>query len=592
VAQSYPALGARPSGAGTAFRVWAPRARRVEVVDAAGGALAPLAAAGQGYFEGWAAGVRDGALYRYRLDGGDAFPDPASRFQPQGVHGPSMVVDPSRFPWHDAAWTGAAQERLVFYEVHVGAFTEAGTFDAARGRLPWLRDLGVTAVQLMPVADFPGRWNWGYDGAALFAPSRAYGTPDALRAFVDEAHRIGLAVFLDVVYNHFGPDGAYAPALSPAFFSAVHRTPWGPAINLDGEQSRPVRAFFIANALHWLREYHLDGLRLDAVHAIVDESPRHFLAELAAAVRGLPGPRRRLIAEDHRNLNTVLRPPESGGYGLDAVWNDDFHHQARRVLAGDADGYFVDFSRSTRDLATVLRRGWLYTGQRSQYFGEMRGTDPGDLAPVRFVHYLQNHDQVGNRPAGDRITAAISLAQFRAATAVLLFAPQLPLLFMGQEWAASTPFCYFTDHAAELGRRVTEGRKREFARFAGFGGDVPDPQDPATFLASRLDWLEAAREPHAGIVRLHTDLLHLRPALAGAWEAEAPVEGALVLRRGPHTLLAALREPAALPRPAGAEVVLTTEAGRYAVDPCPPRPGASEIVFPRPAAVILRRAGP
>jgi maltooligosyltrehalose trehalohydrolase len=497
-----------------------------------------------------------------------------------------MVIDPGRYQWRDGGWPGAAREDLVFYELHVGTFTPEGTFDSARRRLPYLQELGVTAIELIPVAEFPGRWNWGYDGAALFAPSRAYGTPDDLRALADEAHRLGLAIFLDVVYNHFGPEGAYAPALSPHFFSKAHTTPWGDAINLDGEMAETVRWFFVENALHWLAEYHLDGLRLDAIHAIIDHSAVHFLRQLAEAVHSLPGPRRYLVAEDHRNLNTVLAPTEESGYELDAAWNDDFHHQLRRLLAHDADGYFVDFTDSTVDLATILRSGWLFTGQHARYFGAARGTDPSRIPLTRFVHFMQNHDQVGNRPMGDRITEAISLASFRAATALLLFVPQLPLVFMGQEWAAGTPFRYFTDHGPELGRRVTEGRKREFRRFAGFGGDVPDPQDPSTFFRSRLDWTELEREPHAGIYRLYQDFLRHRRALAGAWAVEQPAEGGLVLRRGEHVLLVALRPGITLPWPRNARLIAHTEDHRYASDPQPPGILGETVLCPRPAAIL------
>jgi maltooligosyltrehalose trehalohydrolase len=581
-----PFLGALPVRGGVRFRLWAPVAQRVDVVSASGEALAPMHDVGRGFFEAVLAGAEPGLLYLYRVDGRTAYPDPASRFQPEGVHGPSMVIDPARYPWGDGEWLGVAREDLVFYELHIGTFTPEGTFAGARRRLSYLKELGVTAVQLMPVAEFPGRWNWGYDGAALFAPARAYGTPDDLRALIDEAHRLGLAVFLDVVYNHFGPDGAYAAALSPYFFSKVHATPWGAAINLDGEMSETVRAFFIENALHWLTEYHFDGLRLDAVHAIVDDSPLHFLRQLADAVRALGEPRRYLIAEDHRNLNTLLAPAEESGYGLDAVWNDDFHHQLRRLLAHDTDGYFVDFTDSTGDLATILRSGWLYTGQYARYFGAARGTDPSRILLTRFVQFVQNHDQVGNRPTGDRITAVTSLASFRAATALLLFAPQLPLILMGQEWAAGTPFLYFTDHAPELGRLVTEGRKREFQRFAGFGGGVPDPQDPSTFLRSRLDWTEPEREPHAGIYRLHQDLLRHRRRLVGTWAVEHPAEGNLFLRRGEDLLLVALRDGLTLPWPAGARLVFHTEDPRYASDPHPPRILGETVLCPRAAAIL------
>jgi maltooligosyltrehalose trehalohydrolase len=588
VTPSYPSFGALPQGNGVRFLVWAPEARRVDVVLEPEGRVRAMAGPDRGCFELFLPGIHAGALYRYRVDGGSTYPDPASRFQPRGVHGPSMVVDPRAYEWHDAGWTAPRPEDLVFYELHVGAFTPQGTFAGIRDHLSYLRDVGVTAVELMPVAEFPGRWNWGYDGAAVFAPTRAYGTPDDLRALVDDAHRLGLAVFLDVVYNHFGPEGAYAPALSPRFFSHTHRTPWGPAINFDGEGADGVRAFFIENALSWLVEYHLDGLRLDATHAIRDESPTHFLQELAEAVGALGGRKRYLIAEDHRNLNHLLLPVARGGYGLDGVWSDDYHHQLRRILAGDRDGYFEDFTDLTRDLATTIRQGWLFAGRYANYFGEVRGTDPTGIPLSRFVHFLQNHDQVGNRPQGGRITDAVSWAAYRAASALLLFAPEPPLIFMGQEWGARTPFCYFTDHGPALGQRVREGRQKEFQRFAGFRDGIPDPQSPATFERSRLDWSEQRRAPHGGILRLYRDLLALRRGLGGEFSSESPVDGGLILRRGRCVLLVALRDGLTLPLPAHAERVWDTEQPRYADDPNPPRVSNGAITCERAAAVLVR----
>lgn len=335
-------------------------------------------------------------------------------------------------------------------------------------------------------------------------------------------------------------------------------------------------------------EYHLDGLRLDATHAMVDESPAHFLRELADAVRAQAGGLRYLIAEDHRNLNRLVLPAEEGGYGLDGVWSDDYHHQARRILTGDRDGYFADFTDSTRDLATTMRQGWFSSGQHAEYFGGPRGTDPAGIPLERFVHFIQNHDQVGNRPRGDRLAAAVSWAAYHAATALLLFAPELPLVFMGQEWGAPTPFCFFTDHGSGLGEMVREGRKQEFRRFAGFRGDIPDPQAPETFAASRLDWSEREREPHSGILRLYRDLLALRKDLAGEFSVDSPVESGLVARRGRHVLLAALKGALVLPLPPGAVPVWNTEEPRYAADPVPPQPFTGSVTFPGPAALLAR----
>ncbi|MDX1529982.1 MAG: malto-oligosyltrehalose trehalohydrolase [Rhodothermales bacterium] len=579
-------FGALPHDGGTRFRLWSPHAGRVDLVLDGQAEPVPMERSEGGLFEVTRPGVGPGARYRYRLDG-DAFPDPASRFQPEGVHGPSQVVDPGAFAWSDAGWEPPTQRDLVFYELHVGTFTPEGTFDAAAERLAYLRDLGVTAVELMPVADFPGRWNWGYDPAALYAPSRAYGRPDDFRRLVDEAHRLGLAVFLDVIYNHLGPDGAYAAAFMP-MFTEKHHTPWGAAVNLDDAHSEGVRAFLLDNALHWLREYHLDGLRLDATHALVDDSPVHFLQELSEAVDAL-APDRYLIAEDHRNLNRLVRPrPE--GYGLDGVWADDLHHQVRNLTAGDTAGYYASFADTTAaDLAETLRRGWFYDGRPDRATGEPRGTSADRVRPEQCVVCIQNHDQVGNRPLGDRLSDDVPPAAFRAATAVLLFAPELPLLFMGQEWAASAPFQFFTDHNDELGPSVTAGRKEEFKDFAGFRGEVPDPQDPATFQRSKLDWTEIQRPEHAAVLALYRRLLALRRDLPhDDVEAEPRGAHALTLQRGPYRLLVAF-DAAEVPVPDGAEVLLHTEEPAYTQHPRPPEFDDDCVRFRRAGAVVVRR---
>lgn len=520
-----PSLGARPGAEGTRFRVWAPAVKSVKVVTGrpnSPAVSATLTKSEDGIFSGLLPGIEAGTLYRYRLDARGPFPDPASRFQPEGVHGPSEVIDPGAFPWSDGEWPGISLENLVLYELHVGAFTPSGTFDGAMERLPWLADLGITAIELMPVAEFPGTHGWGYDGVDLFAPSHRYGRPDDLRRLVDRAHSLGLAVFLDVVYNHFGPDGNYLLEFSSHYLSDRHETVWGTGLNFDGEHSRQVRDFLIENALHWIHEYHIDGLRLDATHAIADESPSHFLAELASRVRhSTPHRRVLLIAEDHRNLAYMLRAEEEGGWGLDAVWADDFHHQIRRRLAGDKEGYYSDFTGSLEDLATTLRRGWFFCGQYSKYWEEERGTDSSGLPLRRFVHCLQNHDQIGNRAFGERLHHQIDAALYRAATVLLLTAPSTPLLFMGQEWAAGTPFLYFTDHEPALGEKVTQGRREEFKAFSPFSDArrrerIPDPQAPGTFLSSRLVWEELQQEEHREVVRLYRALLRLRrsqPAL-------------------------------------------------------------------------------
>lgn len=592
-------------------RVWAAGRQRVEVVlDGTDGerrvALAPDA---NGCFHAVLPGARAGDHYRVSPDGEGPFPDPASRWQPDGVHGRSRIVDPRAFHWTDSMWKGPDPARLVTYELHIGSFSPEGTFDGARRRLEYLAQLGVTAIELMPVADFPGRWNWGYDGVSLYAPSRAYGTPDELRALVDAAHGVGLAVLLDVVYNHLGPDGAYLPAISRAVFTPRHRTPWGDALNFDGDGSQALRDYFIDNALHWIAEYHVDGLRLDATHAIVDDSPRHFLAEFAARVRAGADRPVILVAEDHRNLDRIVRSPAEGGWGFDAVWADDFHHQVRRIVAGDDDGYFADFTDRVADVATTLRQGWFFTGQYAEFFGEQRGTDPRGLDPSAFVVCIQNHDQVGNRAFGDRLHTAVSAEAYRAASVLLLLAPESPLLFMGQEWAASTPFRYFTDHNESLGALVTEGRRREFAPFRAFASAdarerIPDPQAPSTFESCRLDWDELQQPPHARILNLYRELLELRAEWNGAgwrgFDARALDDDVLALRwqSGPDILVIARLRGAGIVKVTGgaafSDAVLTTEDPPFVDRPAPVAFAASgddlELRFARPGAVVLRRA--
>lgn len=608
-------LGAQVDGGATRFCVWAPETELVEVViETTGrqGESHPATRSADGFHRATLPGIGDGDLYAYRLDGRGPFPDPASRFQPQGVHGASQVVDWRRFPWSDAGWVGIALEDTILYELHVGTFTPEGTFAAAAEHLPHLKELGVTAIELMPVGDFPGRWNWGYDGVAPFAPARCYGRPDDLRRLVDRAHALGLAVHLDVVYNHLGPDGAYQSTFSRFYYSQTHHSPWGAGINFDGPNSEPVRDYVIQNALRWIHEYHFDGLRLDATHAIVDDSPRHIIAALASAVRrSLEGTERlvHVIAEDVRNLAKMMKPESQGGWGLAGTWSDDFHHQMRRTLGGDTDGYFQDFDGSTKSIAATARRGWFYTGQYSNYFEKPRGTDPSGIAPSRFVFFLQNHDQVGNRAFGDRLHHKIDLAVWRAASTLLLMLPETPLLFMGQEWAASTPFLYFTDHHAELGRLVTQGRRKEFSRFASFADpavreSIPDPQTEETFRACRLRWEEAAREPHASMARFYKRLLSLRKTLTacnGTPDITELSESSLLLRRTATDgaeLLALVRlsgagretVPGLGPDSGDCEVVLTTENSSFATDPQILRidAGGRTAEFSRPGAVIFR----
>ncbi|HEX2079044.1 MAG TPA: malto-oligosyltrehalose trehalohydrolase [Longimicrobium sp.] len=537
-------FGANVVEEGVEFGVWAPSSRTVDVVvygpDAE--AVHPLAAGEDGWFAGTVAGIGAGARYRFRLDGRDAFPDPASRSQPDGVHEPSEVVDPSAFRWTDGGWKGVSADELVIYELHVGTATDAGTFDALIGRLDEIAALGANAVEPMPVAEFPGARNWGYDGVYPYAPESSYGGAEGFRRFVDAAHARGLAVILDVVYNHLGPEGNYLHAVTGGqYFTNRHHTPWGDAIDYG---RRPVRELAIQNALHWAHEYHVDGLRMDATHAILDDSETHLLQELSTRVRAaLPADRRFvLIAEDERNERRVLLPPPEG-CGLDGVWADDFHHQLRRHTAGDHEAYFGDYTGSVDDIVRTLRRGWFYEGQESKNHGAPRGTPADGLPPRGFVHCIQNHDQVGNRAFGDRLTESVPLAVYRAASALLLLSPYTPLLWMGQEWAATTPFQYFTDHPPELGKLVTEGRRKEFGKFSAFADPavrerIPDPQAASTFERSRLRWDERERMPHAGVLALYRELLALRrahPALRrrdrDGFAVAALGEHALSLRR-------------------------------------------------------------
>lgn len=518
-------------GGGVVFRLWAPAAAGVELCLQEGTSERRLMmnSIGQGWHVLDEASAGPGSRYSFRIDGGRKVPDPASRFNPDDVHGPSEVVEPLDFAWQDHAWHGRPWEEAVIYELHVGAFTPAGTFRAACERLDYLVELGITAVELMPVADFPGRRNWGYDGVLPFAPDATYGRPDDLKAFVQAAHARGLMVLLDVVYNHFGPDGNYLHLYAPDFFTERHRTPWGAAINFDGENSRVVRDFFIHNALYWLEEYRFDGLRLDAVHAILDDSAPHILEELAEAVHAGPGKERRihLVLENDANQARYLARRGEGARWYAAQWNDDLHHASHVLLTGEADGYYADYADDpARHLARCLAEGFAWQGEPSSYRqGKKRGEPSGGLPPEAFVSFLQNHDQVGNRAFGERLAGLCDPGRLRAAVAAMLLSPQPPLLFMGEEFAAATPFLYFCDFAGELGEAVREGRRREFARFARFSdaatrAAILDPNATATFLASKLDWSCLEHAPHQGWHAFYQELLalrarHLAPRLSG-----------------------------------------------------------------------------
>jgi maltooligosyltrehalose trehalohydrolase len=556
-----------------------------------------------GFFSATLGGQGAGVRYKLRVDGEGPFPDPWSRSQPEGVHGPSEVVVPD-FPWTDEGWRGVAPEELVIYEVHVGTATPEGTFEALIPRLKELRALGVNTLELMPLASFPGTRNWGYDGVDLFAPAAVYGGPQGLRRLIDAAHAQGLAVLIDAVYNHFGPDGNYLRCYSPHYFTGRHHTPWGDAVNYDGEGSAVVRELVLSNVEMWIRDFHADGLRLDAAHAIVDDSSPHLLEKIVERARAAaPGRRVVVIAEDERNETRLVRPRAEGGYGLDGVWADDFHHQMRRAFAGDSEGYYRDYTGSMEDLARTLRQGWFYEGQRSENLGHERGTPADKAPPAAFVHCIQNHDQVGNRALGERLGADVSPAAFRAMSTLLLLAPYTPLLFMGQEWNASAPFLYFTDHNAELGRLVTEGRRKEFAGFKRFAGtEVPDPQALDTFTRSKLDWSEAERPPHAGVRTLYRELLQLRasePGLRerrrGQYDARALGTHGLVLeRRGPggtFLVFVCVKGTLEHPLPGDAGLVLWSEAPRFggSQQEAPLREG--RLRLEGPSAAVVRVAG-
>ncbi len=583
--------GAVPLGDGKVrFSVWAPKPRVIELRLGRGRETetVPLEDRGRGLYEVTVDGVPAEATYAYRLDGERERPDPVSRWRPQGVHGPTGIVDPSRYRWSDATWRGVAMADLVIYELHVGTFSPSGTFDGVIERLPAIRDLGATAIELMPVAEFPGGRNWGYDGVSPYAVQSTYGGPEGLRRLVDAAHGIGLAVLLDVVYNHLGPEGNYLSEFGP-YFSDRHHTIWGQGFNLDGEDSAEVRDYIVGNAVYWIREYHLDGLRLDAADRIVDDSPRPIIEELTAAVHAeaaAAGRSALVIAEIDSNDPRYVRPPAEGGLGCDAHWSDDFHHAVHSALTGERSGYYRDFG-GVEQIARALS-GRYVRGRNSA-----EGV-PGD----RFVVAIQNHDQVGNRATGDRLATLVDPASLRLAAALLLLSPYVPLLFMGEEHGETRPFQYFVSHGdPDLIEAVREGRRREFTAFA-WAAEVPDPQAEATFEASRPAWERAGEEPYKRHLALYRDLLRLRrrePALrpdAGGVEVRYDErEGWLTLARaGEGRRLLALfnlsETPRALPSERHTHLVFSSE------DPAYGGRGGGEmkgdrVVVPGRSAVLL-----
>ena len=525
-------LGATPlSERGFRFVVWAPAAKNLFVHRVGSAEPVPMRKLDGGYFHAETNKLSAGDKYFFGFEDGRERPDPASRFQPGGVHGPSQAIDLDDFKWTDASWQGLPLQETVFYEVHVGTYTPEGTFEALIPHLGRLRELGITTIELMPVAQFPGERNWGYDGVQPFAPQNSYGGPRGLQKFVDSAHGQGLAVALDVVYNHVGPEGNYLSEYGP-YFTDKYRTPWGSAINFDGPSSEPVRRFFIENALHWLEKYHLDVLRLDAVHGIFDFSASHFLAELQIAVDALEARLHRrfhLVAESDLNDSRILRSAERGGYGLHAQWSDDFHHSLHSLLTGERAGYYSDFGE-VHHLATTMRKGWFYAGQHSSFRRRRHGNDPSGLARSGFVVGIQNHDQIGNRARGERLSELVDFEALKLAAGVTTLAPFVPLLFMGEEYGETAPFQYFVSHGdAGLIEAVRNGRQQEFAAFA-WKGEIPDPQAEKTFCGSKLHHELKDQEPHRTLQALYRELLSIRRefALAGGAKLEILENGSAI----------------------------------------------------------------
>ena len=606
-------IGAEPlSDGGVHFRVWAPRCREV-AVEIEGLGSAELQAEAGGYFSLRSLSAKAGMRYRFRLDPGEAaLPDPASRFQPEGPHGPSEIVDPGAFAWTDHTWRGVAREQLIIYEMHIGTFTPEGSWEAASRELPALAELGITCLEIMPVAEFAGRFGWGYDGVDLFAPSRLYGQPVDFRRFVDRAHALGIAVILDVVYNHFGPDGNYLKLFSAAYFTDRHVNDWGEAINFDGPDSGPVREFFVANAGYWIDEYHLDGLRLDATQAIFDRSEDHILAAIVRRVRSAARDRITfVVAENEPQHAKLMRPAERGGYGLDALWNDDFHHSAMVALTGHHEAYYSDYRGRPGEFVAAAKHGFLYQGQRYQWQRKARGTPTLDLPAECFVVFLQNHDQVANSGTGERCHALTSPGRLRAMTAFFLLMPGIPMLFQGQEFGASSPFFFFADHEIGLSHDVREGRRLSLAQFPSLAtremrAELADPGDIDTFRRSVLDLGE--RQRHASIYALHRDLLELRRTDLVLGQRPCQIDGAaltdeawmlrffsksgadrlLIVNLGRDLLLGPAPEPLLAPVEGQAwRLLLSSEAPLYGGSGSPAQNAAGDWLISGQSATVL-----
>ena len=524
---SYP-VGASPHDGGVAFRVWADIHKKVSVRIK--NINHELSAEADGYFYGHVPGAREGDTYQYFLDGKGPFPDPASRFQPRGPHGPSQVTNPDAFSWTDRAWPGIRLTGQVFYEMHIGTFTPAGTWRSAIPQLPQLADLGVTALEVMPVAEFEGSFGWGYDGVDLFAPTRNYGSPDDFRAFVDAAHAHGLGVILDVVYNHVGPDGSYLSTFSENYFSAKYKTDWGTAINFDGAKSGPVREFYAANAAYWIKEFHLDGLRLDATQNIYDSSKQHILAEIVSRARKAADRRGIVVVGENEPQNTkLIRPVTADGYGMDALWNDDFHHSAMVAATGSREAYYTDYLGSAQELLSATKYGFLYQGQWYSWQKQRRGSSTLGLSRASMINFLQNHDQIANSARGFRLHKLTTSARYKALTALCLLSPGTPMLFQGQEFAASAPFLYFADHKSALADQVRAGRAEFLDQWRSLSLrqlSYDDPGAQETFEKSKLDFSE--RERHSETYALHRDLLKLRKAESAFSQQDRQLDGEIL----------------------------------------------------------------
>lgn len=582
----------QPQG-GVSFRIWAPKAEHLSLIlDHRLKSPFDLQPEADGYWSVYIPQARPGDRYQFRLNRqGAAYPDPASRFQPEGPHAASCVVDPTSYPWQDAGWQGVKRRSQVLYEMHIGTFTQEGTYQMAAAQLPHLAALGVTLVELMPIGEFDGDFGWGYDVVGFFAPYHVYGTPDALKAFIDEAHAHGMGVILDVIYNHIGPSGAYHGIYSDGYCSARYSSDWGEAINFDGADAGPVRAFFIANARYWIEEFHLDGLRFDATHFINDASPVHILCELVDAARTAAGDRQLyMIGENESQQSKATDAIEQGGYGLDAVWNDDFHHASRVNMHGKREAYFHDYRGTPQELVSLIKWGYLYQGQYYAWQKHLRGTPVLQKSPDQFIHYLQNHDQVANSGFGKRLHQRVNPGLHRAMTALLLLSPQTPLLFQGQEFGASSPFLFFADHAADMAASVEIGRIAFLSQFPSLNTTLSQayffrPEKRSTFLQCKLDFSE--REQHADIYQLHRDLLALRHS-ESVFTGPASVDGAviaesalllrffahppetdklLLLNLGQDTWLESVAEPLIAPPPGHTwAMVWSSEHPRYGGD--------------------------